>query len=165
MSRVNRGSGAIGVDARPFAIIHDSQTFDVEPGRFLDVIHLMYYEMVWHPYELYDFVICKPEAEFDIGAGWGHLVECKVDFNKGNVLDLRGKPEDLALALKEIENGGDAVKVLADGPHPNDEEAKKGFRQTVIEVQSSRKPKCRVKGKILEVYDEEGAVLCTMGQQ
>jgi hypothetical protein len=166
MSRVARMAKELELNALPYNIIHDSQAFDTAPTHWVDMVNLMYYQMVWKPYELHDWIICKPEAEFDVGAGWGHLIEMKINFDDAgritNRYDMRGKPEYVGGVLEEIMNGGDKFDVVVNGPHPNSEEAKLGMWQAVIDVEPVKEPRCRVVGRGLEIY-EDGKVVDLLG--
>jgi uracil-DNA glycosylase family 4 len=144
------------LDCWPYNIIHDSQGFDIMATQLMDLMELMYYEMVWKSYQLWDWVNCKPEAEFDIGAGWGNLIEAKLLFDDQNVnydhhrLDLRGDPEKIDLIFDEFNACGQTFEVESDKAHPNAEEASKGKVQRVLRI-DRQKPIYWVQDKQLQV--------------
>lgn len=145
----------IGINARPYALIHDSQGFDVGPGDFFDVIELQYYQMVYKPYELWNWVHCKPESDFEIGAGWGDLVEAKLFWDENEELDhnrlaLSGSQDTIDAICAEITAGGQALTLEEDGPHPKEEEAEKGMWYRKIYVDRPN-PKCLLRNKQLEI--------------
>lgn len=145
----------LGIQAVPFSIVHDSQAFDVSPGRWLDVAELQYYHMVYEPYKLWDWITVKPEADFDIGAGWGRLVGMKVNFDREKEPDHRkvafeGEKDDIEALTQELHNYGERFEVLADHLHPKEEEAKLGkwWREVVMERPD---PICWLEGRELKV--------------
>lgn len=142
----------IGIEAYPYSIIHDSQAFDVSPGRFMDIAELQYYHMVYEPYELWDWITVKPEADFDVGAGWGRLIGMKVGFdNEENPnhhdVAFYGPKEDVATMVTELGNG-EKFEVLEDKPHPDEEEAKKGVWWTKVHIDRPD-PVCWLEGRKL----------------
>lgn len=146
------------IPALPFSIVHDSQGFDVGPGRFFDVMELQYYQMVFKPYELWDWVIAKPQAEFSLGVNWGQMVKVKTHFSDGqmdhNLLTLSGHRKDVDLVIEAIKVGGQDVKVLEDVPHPNPKEAEAGKWKTKIHVDRPD-PICLLEGKTLRILDRK----------
>ena len=130
----------VGIQAYPYSIIHDSQGFDVSPGFWFDIIELQYYQMVWKPYELWPNIITvKPEADFDIGAGWGRQVEGKLFFDDaGEIIHDRitfsGPESYVDLLLNEIEAGGQKIDMLYKGAHRNEVEAEGGKFEAEIKV-------------------------------
>ena len=141
------------IKAVPFSVIHDSQTFDAAPGYFFDVIEAQYYEMVWAQYNFYDWLICKPEADFDLGSSWGTMVSAELQFDDKKVnfdhnrLNLSGDKEDIYSLIDSIKKGGQEVKIEKDGPHHQKEEAEKGKHETLIYIE--RDPVCIVEDKKL----------------
>jgi DNA polymerase-1 len=128
-----------GIEAYPYAFVHDSLTFDVCPGRFFDIMELVYYEMVVVPKKMFDWVIVRTDASFDVGVNWGWSVEANLLFDKNlnfdhNCLDLRGKPAHIDSLLEEIERGGQKVNELQRCPHPKPEEAALGYWQSVVYI-------------------------------
>jgi uracil-DNA glycosylase family 4 len=166
MARINETSRRIGLTAIPYSIIHDSQTFDVAPGQFMDMINLMYFEMVRRPYLIYPWVICKPEAAFDLGAGWGKLVEAQLIFTPdvciSNKLILSGKEPYVKDLLSEIEVGGNIFQTEYIGAHPKPEEAATGQFQARI-IMDEKPPVCRLKNEVLVVYNKDGSIKETIG--
>jgi hypothetical protein len=130
----------VGIPSYPYSIIHDSLGFDVGPGYWFDVIELQYYQMVWKPYELWpNLITVKPEADFDIGAGWGREIEGKLFFDEEGEMDHNricfAGPEDyITRLLGEIETGGQRYDVLYQGTHRNEVEAKDGKVEAEIRV-------------------------------
>lgn len=142
----------VGIEAYPYSIVHDSQAFDCAPGRFMDVAELQYYHMVYEPYELWDWITVKPEADFDIGAGWGRLVSMKVGFDdeqnpNHNEVAFYGPKDDVGALVKEV-SIGNPTHILEDKPHPDEEEAKKGMWWTKVHVERPD-PMCWLEGRKL----------------
>ena len=134
--------------ALPYSIIHDSQGVDSPPGTWMDVVELMYYHMVYEPYQLWDWITVKPEADFEIGAGWGRLVDMKLFFDGDqmdhNRVQFEGPQEDIDAVCVEIANGGQAYNVLEDHPHEKEE------GQWVRQIAFGREnPKCWLHGRQL----------------
>lgn len=143
----------VGIEAYPYSIIHDSQSFDVSPGRWLDVAELQYYHMVYEPYEFWDWISVKPEADFDIGAGWGRLVGMKVGFDNEqnpdhNTVTLVGPRADIEALCEEFVNAGEKFQVLEDQEHPDKNEAELGvwWRKLYVERPD---PICWLEGRKL----------------
>lgn len=118
------------LEAYPFGLIHDSQTFDVAPGRFMDVIEMQYYEMVWRTMGLFPWLTVKPEADFSVGVNWAGLIDVGLVWDEDGELDhnrliLEGDPESVEDVHKAVAYTTD-VEVLKDCPHPQKEEAEKG---------------------------------------
>lgn len=123
----------------PFSIIHDSQSFDVAPGRFFDVMEAQYFEMVWAPYTFYDWITVIPQADFDLGAGWGRLISAGLVFDDNgnfdhNRLQMTGDKDNIFAVIDEINSGGGECKIERDGLHHAEEESKKGVHETHIFV-------------------------------
>lgn len=140
------------IEAYPFSICHDSQAFDVCPGRFMDVAELQYYHMVYEPYELWDWITVRPEADFDIGAGWGRMIGMKVGFGdeentNHNEVVFYGQKPDLEALLGEL-SIGEKYSVLEDKPHPDPEEAKLGVWWTKVHIERPN-PVCWLEGRKL----------------
>jgi hypothetical protein len=145
------------IPSYPFSVIHDSQSFDIGPGRFLDVIELQYYEMVWAPYTFFDWMTVKPLAEFSIGASWGGLVDVGFEFDEAKInfdhnrLNLSGYKRDVETVTETIKKGGQAVEVLYDAPHKKEKEAAKGKWERHIRVER-KDPVCYCHDKKLVVF-------------
>ena len=126
------------------------------PGYWFDVVELQYYEMVWRPYELWPSLITvKPEADFDIGAGWGRQVAAKFFFDSDGEMDhnrvcFAGPEPYVKLLLEEIRNGGQNYQESFVGPHRNDEDASKGKWEADIRVDRAN-PVCICRNKQLEI--------------
>lgn len=145
----------IGIEAHPYSIIHDSQGFDVAPGSFMDVVELQYYQMVYKPYELWDWLTVKPDADFDIGTGLGDLIGLKLFWGDDGELDhnriaLSGPRDTIEIICAEIDAGGQSITQEEDGPHPKEEEAKKGLWYRKIHVDRPN-PRCLLRGRKLEI--------------
>jgi len=142
MGRINRRSLDEGTFLVPINVIHDAGMFDTPPGRLLSGMRLIREEMVVKPQQLHDWLIVVPKAEFEIGAGWGHMMEANLldDGQYGDnplrssKIELLGKPEDYPLLVSEIRAGSYQVQELEYTLHPNEEEQKLGKYRWVIEV-------------------------------
>lgn len=143
----------IGIEAYPYAFVHDAITYDVCPGRFFDIMELSYYEMAIVPKKIYPWVICKTEASFDLGASWGLMCEANLKFSEDGKnfehdwLDLRGKEKNIDALLKEIEKGGQKITILQSNQHPNEQEAAKGYWQKIVKID-------RLDPKVLLINEE-----------
>lgn len=153
---------AAGIEAVPYSIIHDSQGFDASPGRFFDIIELQYYQMAIVPQIIWPWITVKPEADFEIAPGWGRDVGAKLFFDENEQLDhnrigLAGPVHDVDLVCSEIHAGGQDYEVLADGPHPKEEEAAKGMWYRELNVDRPD-PICLLQGKKLFIRGQEQGI-------
>lgn len=132
-------SSEIMLSTLPYITIHDSLYWDVAPGELLDMLALTYYQMVYRPYELWDWIICKPEADFEVCAPtWGDKADLSLIWNDETLvqdyLDLYGTPDVLEAICDELGAGGLRPRCDVDDPHPKDEEAEKGKRRWIVNV-------------------------------
>ena len=139
----------LGLGSLPYSIIHDSQGLDTRPGSWYDVVELMYYHMVYEPYQLWDWITVKPEADFEIGAGWGRLVGMKLFFDESEQIDhnrvqFEGPIADIDAVCEEIRNGGQEYNVLED--HEHDKEEGQWVRQISV---GRANPRCWLQGRQL----------------
>lgn len=151
------------IPALPFSLIHDAQGFDVGPGYFMDVMEIQYYQMVYRPQELWDWVRVRPEIEFSLGVSWGRMVKVKLLWGKDlastpfkgksdefdhNRIVLSGKRQDLDDLVTEIRKGGQEVDIKSDIPHPKKDEADLGNWCMDICVERPN-PVCKLDGRKL----------------
>jgi hypothetical protein len=146
-----------GLTAFPHSIIHDSQCLDVFPGQFFDVVELQYYQMVWKTMSLYPWLIVKPEADVALGTSWGTLCGCKLFWDETKTqmvhdrVGLSGPKEYIDATQAELTAGALFPVVDGhDGPHPVEDEAKKGMWYRELKV-TRENPRILLKGKSLEV--------------
>jgi len=108
----------------PWLTIHDAQYWDVRDHVF-DLVELIYYQMALAPYELWGWVNCRPEAEFDLGDTWGTMVEASFvwedrdayTFDKEHLV-LTGSERKLDLLCSEWRG----VETVAEEAHPTEED-------------------------------------------
>jgi len=114
---------ALGIpNGIPWLTIHDAQYWDTLDCTF-DLMELIYYQMALAPYELWDWVMCRPEAEFDLGTTWGTMVEASFlwedretyVFDKEH-LNLTGSPGKLDLVCDEWRG----LKVIGEKEHAHE---------------------------------------------
>jgi uracil-DNA glycosylase family 4 len=121
----------MGVECCPHSIIHDSQCFDVAPGQWLDLVTVQYYQMVYKTQVVYPWMVVKPDVDFSMGTSWGQLANLKLVWTEDGTLDpthfsLSGYKEDIDAVVAELHAGGMLPVVAKSGPHPKEEEAKRG---------------------------------------
>lgn len=156
MGRVWQEVKDLGLDAIPFSIIHDSQTFDVHARHLMDLVELQFYQMVWRTMEMYPWFDVIPMADFSIGTSWGGLIDLKVFFTGEGLerqmdhhkIGISGMEVEVDNVCQELANGGLVFHQIKDGPHPQPEEADKGkwYRELRIE---RPEPKCILTGRNL----------------
>lgn len=126
--------------AHPYLTIHDAQYWNVL-GVVIDAMQVIYYQMVYAPYEIWSWVSCRPEAEFDVGASWDLMCEASLHIEDETVdperLRLRGTPRQIE-SLLETWRRVSRVDVTDDREHPNEEEAKKGYREIELYIPRQR---------------------------
>lgn len=158
MGRVWQGIKDLEIDAIPFSIIHDSQTFDVHSRHLMDLVELQYYQMVWRTMEMYPWFDVIPEADFSVGTSWGGLIDLKVFFEGialGKQIDhhkiaLSGPKVAVDDVCQEFTNGGLRHHYTdVDGPHPQKEEADKGIWYRELRIERPE-PKCIMTGRNLD---------------
>lgn len=154
MGRVWQEIKRLRIEALPFSIIHDSQTFDVKAKYIFDLIELQFYQMVWRTMEMYPWMTVVPKADFSLGTNWGNLIDCEVFFDDADQIDhhrmgLSGPQDDVEAICNELSLGGvEWATNDVDGPHPQTEEAEKGTWYREILIQRPE-PICLMTGRNL----------------